>query len=96
MIIDGRSICGKTKLLIKLFKELRETTNKEIFDKIKTICPTFKKNKTYQNEEFLFDDNNILLCDCDFDDVEQWIKISGNYLRGSYTKNIFFFYSQIY
>ena len=39
------------------------------------ICPTFPRNKTYQNEDFIFQDKNILVCDCDFDDVEQYIKI---------------------
>ena len=73
MIIDGRSNCGKTKLLIELFKEFRK---RETFDNIIIICPTFPKNKTYQNEEFIFGDKNILVCDCDFDDVEQYIKIS--------------------
>ena len=54
------------------------TTNiyKEVLDKIIIICPTFPRNKTYQNEEFIFRDTNILVCDCDFDDVEQYIKIS--------------------
>ena len=69
VIIDGRSSSGKTKLLIDVIKEICEK-----FEKIVLICPTLKKNKTYQDEEFLFNDN-ILICDCDFDDVEQWIKI---------------------
>ena len=74
MIIDGRSNCEKTKLLIQLLKEFRQ---KETFDKIIIISPTFPQNKTlYQNEEFIFKDTNILVCDCDFDDVEQCIKIS--------------------
>ena len=73
MIIDGRSNCGKTRLLIELLREFRE---RETFDKIIIICPTFNKNKTYKNEEFIFRDTNILVCDCDFDDVEQYIKIS--------------------
>ena len=73
MIIDDRSDCGKTKLLIELLKEFRE---RETFDNIIIICPTFPKNKPYQNEEFIFQDRNILVCDCDFDDVEHYIKIS--------------------
>ena len=73
MIIDGRSNCGKTRLLIELLKEFRQ---REIFDKIIIICPTFLTNKTYQSEEFIFKDTNILVVDCDFDDVEQYIKIS--------------------
>ena len=73
MIIDGKSNCGKTKLLIELLKEFRE---RETFDNIIIICPTFPKNKTYQNEQFIFGDANILVCDCGFVDVEQYIKIS--------------------
>ena len=73
MIIDGRSNCGKTKLLIELLKEFRQ---REIFDKYIVICPTFGRNRSYQDEEFIFKDTNILICDCDFDDVEQYIKIS--------------------
>ena len=72
-IIDGRSNCGKTRLLIELLKEFRQ---RETFDKIIIICPTFPRNKTYQSEEFIFKDTNILVCDWDFDDVEQYIKIS--------------------
>ena len=77
LIIDGRSNCGKTKLLIDLLKEFQK---KETFDKI-IICPTFPRNKTYQNEEFIFKDTNILVCDCDFDDVEQYIKISRYFIN---------------
>ena len=73
MIIDGRSNCGITRLLIELLKEFRE---RETFDIFIILCPTFNKNKTYQNEEFIFRDTNILVCDCDFDDVERYIKIS--------------------
>ena len=72
MIIDGCSNCGKLKLVIELLKEFRQ---REIFHKI-IICPTFPRNKTYQNEEFIFRDTNILVCDCDLDDVDQYIKIS--------------------
>ena len=66
-------------LLINFLKELIEVQK---FDKIIIICFTFNKNKIYQNEEFLFLNNDILICDCNFDDVEQWIKISKNYLSG--------------
>ena len=78
MIIDGRSNCGKTKLLIELLKEFRR---RETFDKIIIICLTFQRNKTYQSEELIFRDTNILVCDCDFDDVEQYIKISRSFIN---------------
>ena len=78
MIIDGRSNCGKTRLLIELLKEFKR---REVFDKIFIICPPFPRNKTYQNEEFIFKDTNILVCDCDFDDVEQYIKISRSFIN---------------
>ena len=35
---------------------------KEVFDKIIIICPTFSRNKTYQSQEFIFRDTNILVC----------------------------------
>ena len=73
MIIDGRSNCGKTKLLIELMKEFQQNGT---FDQIIIICPTFPRNQSCQNEDFIFQDKNILICDCDFDDVEQYIKIS--------------------
>lgn len=60
MIIDGRSNCGKTKLLILSLNEFL-FNEKQNFYKI-IICPTFPKNKTYQNEEFLFENNDILIC----------------------------------
>ena len=78
MIIDGRSNCGKTRLLVKLLKHFQEN---EMFEQIIIICPTFKRNKTYQNEDFIFKDKNILVCDCDFDDVETYIKISRCYVN---------------
>ena len=78
MIIDGRSNCGKTRLLIQLMKEFKRS---ETFEQIIIICPTFKRNKTYQNEDFIFEDKNILVCDCDFDDVETYIKISRCYIN---------------
>ena len=78
MIIDGRSNCGKTRLLIELLKDFQQNLT---FEQIIIICPTFKKNKTYQNEDFIFDDKNILVCDCDFDDVETYIKISRCYVN---------------
>ena len=77
MIIDGRCNCGKTRLLVKLLKHFQEN---ETFEQIIIICPTFKRNKTYQNEDFIFKDKNILVCDCDFDDVETYIKISRCYI----------------
>ena len=73
MIIDGRSNCEKTKLLIELLKDFQQNGN---FKQIIIICPTFNRNKTYQSEDFIFSDKNILVCDADFDDVEQYIKIS--------------------
>ena len=78
MIIDGRSNCGKTRLLIQLMKEFKRN---ETFEQIIIICPTFQRNKTYQNEDFIFEDKNILVCDCDFDDVETYIKISRCYIN---------------
>ena len=78
MIIDGRSNCGKTRLLIQLMKEFQRN---EVFEQIIIICPTFSRNKTYQNEDFIFTDKNILVCDCDFDDVETYIKISRCYIN---------------
>ena len=77
MIIDGRSNCGKTRLLVKLLKHFQEN---ETFEQIIIICPTFKRNKTYQNEDFIFKDKNILVCDCDFENVETYIKISRCYI----------------
>ena len=50
-------------------------------EQIIIICPTFKRNKTYQNEDFIFTDKNILVCDADFDDVEQYIKVSRCYIN---------------
>ena len=73
LIIDGRSNCGKTRLLIQLLKDFQQN---ETFEQIIIICPTFGRNKTYQNEDFIFQDKNILVCDADFDDVEEYIKIS--------------------
>ena len=73
MIIDGRSNCGKTRLLIQLMKEFQRN---KTFEQTIIICPTFQRNKTYQNEDFIFTDKSILVCDCDFDDVETYIKIS--------------------
>ena len=78
MIIDGRSNCGKTRLLIQLMKEFKRNGT---FEQIIIICPTFKRNKTYQNEDFIFEDKSILVCDCDFDDVETYIKISRCYIN---------------
>ena len=78
MIMDGRSNCGKTRLLIQLLKEFQRN---KIFDHTIIICPTFKRNKTYQSEDFIFEDKNILVCDCDFDDVETYIKISRCYIN---------------
>ena len=78
MIIDGRSNRGKTRLLIQLMKNFQQN---EIFEQIIIICPTFQRNKTYQNEDFIFTDKNILVCDCDFDDVETYIKISRCYIN---------------
>ena len=73
MIIDGRSSCGKTSLLIQFMKEFQQNST---FEQIIIICPTFNRNKSYQYEDFIFQDRNILVCDCDFDDVEQYVKIS--------------------
>ena len=77
-ITESRSNCGKTKLLIELLKDFQQNLT---FEQIIIICPTFKKNKTYQSEDFIFQDKNILVCDCDFDDVEQYIKISRCYIN---------------
>ena len=57
MIIDGRSNCGKTKLLIELLKYFQQN---DTFEQIIIICPKFPRNKTYQNEDFIFRDKNIL------------------------------------
>ena len=85
MIIDGRSNCSKTKLLIELMKEFQRNYT---FEQIIIICPTFARNKTYQNEDFIFMDKNILVCDADFDDVEQYIKISRCYINSKLRKFI--------
>ena len=93
MIIDGRSNFGKTKLLIELLRKFRE---RETFNNIIIICPTFPKNKTYQNEEFIFTNKNILVCDCDFDDVEQYIKISRCFINSkSNIENALFIFDDI-
>ena len=51
LIIDGRSNCGKTRLLIQSMKEFQQN---ETFEQIIIICPTFQRNKTYQSEDFIF------------------------------------------
>ena len=85
MIIDGRSNCGKTRLLIQLMKDFQQN---DTFEQTIIICPTFSRNKTYQNEDFIFDDKNILVCDCDFDDVETYIKISRCFITQNPTLKI--------
>ena len=56
MIIEGRSNCNKTKLLIEL---LRDFQLNGTFEQIIIICPTFNQNKTYQSEDFIFTDKTF-------------------------------------
>ena len=65
MITVGMMNCGKTFYLLKMLEE----DYKGHFDYIFIVCPTFKKNKTYQNWKFL-GDNSVFSIVCDHDEVE--------------------------
>ena len=77
LLIDGRSNSGKTYLLLRILSEVFEN-----FEKVVLVCPTFKKNKTYQSDEFknIIQSEKVLVCPCDFDEVESWVKISRIFL----------------
>lgn len=75
MLIVGMTGCGKTYYLLDLIA----SEYKKHFDYIILICPTFRRNKTYTNWEYISDDD-VVVIECEHHSVNEVIK----YVRETY------------
>ena len=78
MFIVGGTECGKTHYLL----DFLEKNYKGYFDYIFLICPTFIRNKTYQDWKYK-DDEKLFTIPCDHDQVEDFLKYISKTFAGT-------------
>ena len=78
MIVVGMTGCGKTHYLLTLL----EAEYEKHFENIFVICPTFVRNKTYQEWKYVNDDWFFAI-PCDHDEVERYLKKITSYAEGT-------------
>ena len=81
MFIIGATNVGKTEYLLRIL----ETAYKNHFEFIVIMCPTILHNKTYLSRKWIFDDKNVFIV-CDVNgQLNEWIKLFKNMLKGYQT-----------
>ena len=80
----GVMACGKTEFLLQLL----ETVYNNHFEFIVILCPTILGNKTYLSRKWIFHDKNVFIA-CDPEgNLNEWIKLFKNALKGHQTQFI--------
>ena len=77
----GCTSCGKTEFLVQLL----ETIYKNHFEFIVILRPTIAENKTYLSRKWILDDKNVFIV-CEVEgNLNEWIKLFKNMLKGHQT-----------
>ena len=77
----GMTACGKTEFLLRLL----ETVYKNHFEFIVILCPTISENKTYLSRKWILNDKNIFIVHDMEGQLNEWIKLLKNNLKGYQT-----------
>ena len=77
----GSTNIGKSEYLLRLL----ETIYKNHFEFIVILCPMILDNKTYLSRKWILDDKNVFIV-CDVEgNLNEWIKLFKNMLKGHQT-----------